>query len=224
MKTSEQITYERLKDMVVDNKLPKGEFLSQRKLAQSVGATLVTLRSSLRSLENDGLIENVPMWGVRIPVESEELIKERYYLREILEVGAVDKMLERDVSDAKIILMEKAAQCDAVELTGPESFKVFAKKHADLHLTITTLSGNKLLTRELTRLNFRSMMLSNSKYGWEMQGENLIAMHHQDFIRAIFGSNRQEVLHTVREHVRRGCVLELATLAKLNQIQEKKTV
>ncbi|MBL4702200.1 MAG: GntR family transcriptional regulator [Phycisphaeraceae bacterium] len=60
MKTSEQITYERLKDLIVDNKLPQGEFLSQRKLAESVGATLVTLRSSLRSLENDGLVENVP--------------------------------------------------------------------------------------------------------------------------------------------------------------------
>ena len=158
--------------------------------------------------------------GVRIPVESVESIKNRYYVREILEVGAVDKMLELEVPNAKTILMEKANKCDEVELTGPESFKVFADKHTDLHLTIATLSGNPLLFRELNRLNFRSMMLSNSKCGWEMQGESLIALHHQDFIHAIFSPNRSEALQAVREHVRRGCAMELATLAKLNQIQE----
>jgi DNA-binding GntR family transcriptional regulator len=224
MKTCEEVTYDRLKTLIVGNKLPQGEFLSQRKLAKSVGATLVTLRSSLRLLENDGLLENVPKWGVRIPVESEESIQERYYVRELLEVGAVDKMLDMNIPNSQNILMEKAEVCDEVKLTGPESFKDFAHKHTDLHLTITRLSGNKLLYRELNRLNFRSMMLSNSKYGWEMQGENLIAAHHQDFVRAIFAPNRQKALQAVRAHIRRGCTMELGTLRKLNQIKEEASV
>ena len=221
MKTSEEITYDRLKGLIINNKLPQGEFLSQRKLAESVGATIVTLRSSLRLLENDGLVENVPKWGVRIPVESEESIRERYYVRELLEVGAVDRMLELNAPSTRKVLMEKAAACDAVELNGPESFQDFARKHTDFHLTITQLSGNQLLCKELSRLNFRSMMLSNAKYGWEVQGENLNKSHHRDFVRAIFENDRTTALQVVKEHIRRGCRQEIETLKELNQIHEK---
>ena len=73
MKTSEEITYDRLKALIIENKLPKGEFLSQRKLAESTGSTIVTLRSSLRLLENDGLLENVPN-GVIVGQPSDLLL------------------------------------------------------------------------------------------------------------------------------------------------------
>lgn len=217
MKTSEEITYDRLKELIINNKLPHGEFLSQRKLAESVGATIVTLRSSLRLLENDGLLENVPKWGVRIPVENEESIKERYYVRELLEVGAVDRILELNVPNARQVLMEKATACDAVELNGPESFQDFANKHTDFHLTITLLSGNQLRYKELSRLNFRSMMLSNAKYGWEVQGENLNKSHHRDFVRTIFENDRLHALQSVKEHIRRGCMQEIETLKNIHQ-------
>ena len=221
MKTSEEITYNRLKNLIIDNKLPQGEFLSQRKLAESVGTTIVTLRSSLRLLENDGLLENVPKWGVRIPVESEDSIQERYYVRELLEVGAIDKMLDMHDPGIRVVLEKKAAECDAVKLTGPESFKNFAKKHTDLHLTIIRLSGNKLLCRELNRLNFRSMMLSNSKYSWAVHNENFSNSHHRDLIKKIFDIDRQEALKAAREHIRQGCMLELMTLKKLDRSKKE---
>ena len=216
MKTSEEITYDRLKTLIVNNKLPFGIFLSQRKLAESVGATLSTLRSCLRLLENDGLIENVPKWGVRIPVENDDSMKERYYVRELLEVGAVDKILERNDPKARAILEKKAVACDAIRLSNPESFKEFARIHTDFHMEIARLCGNKFLCQELSRLNFRSMMLSNSKYGWEMHGENINEAYHQDYIWNIFESDRQSALEAVRTHIRRGCVVELDTLRKIS--------
>ena len=221
MKTCEEVAYDRLKDLIINNKLPRGEFLSQRKLAESVGATLMSLRSSLRLLENDGLIENIPKWGVRVPVDNEESVKERYYVRELLEVGAVSKILELNVPNARDILMQKAEACDMVKFTDSESFKNFAKKHADLHLTLTRMSGNKLLHRELKRLNFRSMMLENAKYGWEMHHENKNERHHRDFIEAIFTGTRESALEAVLQHVRRGCVMELESLKQINQQQEE---
>lgn len=221
MKTSEETTYEKLRGLILEGELPAGEFLSQRMLAERTGAVVITVRSCLRRLENDGLIENVPKWGVRIPVESEEAIQERYYVRELLEVGAVEKMLSLNIPGARRTLLEKAAACDAVKLTGPESFQDFARKHADLHLTITRMSGNKLLHQELSRLNFRSMMLSNSKHGWELQGEHLNASHHRDFVRSLFDGDRQSALQAAREHIRRGCILELATLRMSTPTQEQ---
>lgn len=217
MKTCEEITYERLKERILCNELPQGEFLSQRKLAESVGATLMSLRSSLRLLENDGLIENVPKWGVRIPVESAESIKERYYVRELLEIGAVDQLLILNIPGAKESLMEKAKACDMVRRTDAESFREFAEKHAALHLAIAELCGNRLLFQQLNRLNFRSMMLQNARFCWETYDENTNATYHCNFIEAIFSGDRSEATETVRKHIRTGCRLELKTLEALNQ-------
>ena len=224
MRTSEQITYDRLKDLILENKLPRGEFLSQRKLAASVGATTMTLRSSLRLLENDGLVENVPKWGVRIPVETEEAIRDRYFLRELLEVGAVERLLCLNPPNARDILLRQAELCDTVEMADTNSFKDFAEKHTNFHLTIAELSGSKLLVRELARINFRSMMLINAKYGWELQNENLMGSLHRDFVQHLFAVDPDDALDAVRRHIRRGCDKELATLeTMLNRVDQQAT-
>lgn len=221
MKTCEEITYERLKSLIIGNRLPQGEFLSQRKLAESVGATIVTLRSSLRLLENDGLLENIPKWGVRIPVPDEKSIQDRYYVRELLEVGAVDKMLDNHDPAIRDILEKKAAECDKVKLIDEADYLKFARIHADLHLAITQLSGNELLSRELNRLNFRSMMLSNSQHAWAAHNEVYSDSYHRDFIQTLFNSSRAEALEAVREHIRDGCKWELITLQKNREALQK---
>jgi DNA-binding GntR family transcriptional regulator len=215
MKTCEEITYDCLKAMIIENKLPKGEFLSQRKLAKATGSTIVTLRSSLRLLENDGLLENVPKWGVRIPIENEELIRERYYVRELLEVGAWKLILDRKESQTREMLEDKAKACDAVQLTGPESYREFARVHGDFHASISKCCGNEILGRMLMRLNLRSIMLSNAKYGWEMHKEYLNKNHHHNFVTSVFDSENEAALQAVREHVRRGCEVELVSLARM---------
>jgi Transcriptional regulators len=211
-KTCEEVTCEKLRELILNNRLPQGEFLSQRKLAEAVGATIVTLRSSLRLLENDGLIENVPKWGVRIPVETEAEIRDRYYFRELIEVGAVSKMLEVNPPRAREILMEKARFCDSLKPDGEAAVRDFANAHMELHLAITRLSGNRYLENELARINFRSMMLSNAKRGWEMYRGLEEPDYHQNFVRKLFDSSCEEALDVVREHIRRGCSYELKVL------------
>ena len=127
MLTCEEKTYERLKQMILTGKLPQGEFLPQRGLAQQVGATIVTLRSALRLLGNDGLIENVPKWGVRIPVDTIKSVTDRYYVRELLEVGAAEKLLGNPTEDMQAELIGLAKECDRMAPDSPESYRGFAE-------------------------------------------------------------------------------------------------
>jgi len=216
MKTSEEITYDRIKQLILDNHFPQGEFLSQRKLAAEVGATIVTLRSSLRLLENDGLIENVPKWGVRVPVETEASLKDRYYFREILEIGAVRKIREENPFKAREILLLKAKICDELWPNTENSAQAFAQAHMELHLAVADLSGNQYLSTELRRINFRSMMLSNAKSGWEIYHQIEIPDYHCDFIRRLFDGTTAEAETAVSEHIRRGRDAELKVLAQNN--------
>ncbi len=214
MKTCEETAYDQLKQLILSGELPKGEFLPQRGLAQRVGATIVTLRSALRLLGNDGLIENVPKWGVRIPVDTGKTITDRYYVRELLEVGAAEKLLEHPTEAIKTELTALARECDRMTPYSPESYQNFAGKHIRLHLRMAELSGNQLLVQTLTRLNFRSMMLSNARNAWMIQLDYLQDAHHENFIRDLFRLPHDAALQSVRDHVRRGLRMELAVLKR----------
>lgn len=211
MLTCEEKTYYKLKEKILAGGFPVGEFLPQRSLASDVDATIVTLRSALRLLENDGLIENVPKWGVRIPAEDEASLRDRYFMREILELGAVQRIFElhRDDENIKATLLKLAKDCDEMKPETPDSYRMFAEKHAKLHHKIVEYSGSKLLVREIERLNFRSMMLTNSSRGWLQCNDYRFTTHHSDLIMALFSLPESEALEVMRKHIRYGLELEL---------------
>ncbi|MFA7671973.1 MAG: GntR family transcriptional regulator, partial [Sphaerochaetaceae bacterium] len=135
-KTKEEQAYLELKNLILEGKLPTQKFLSQRMLAATVNTNINTIRTALRLLENDNLIENVPQWGVRIPMETEEVLRDRYFLRELLEVGAVKLLIRRrkagnlDISS----IIEKARICDDIAREEPKDISKFSKAHLDFHL------------------------------------------------------------------------------------------
>ena len=211
MLTSEEKTYYRLKEKILEGGFPVGKFLPQRSLAADVDATIVTLRSALRLLENDGLIENVPKWGVRIPEEDEASLRDRYFLREVLELGAVKRMLELYRSDdqVKSLLLKLARDCDEMKPENPDSYREFAEKHIKLHHQIVEYTGSRLLVKEIERLNFRSMMLTNSSRGWLQCNDYRFTTHHSDLIMDLFTLPEAQALEAMRKHIRYGLELEL---------------
>src|SRR6056297_234479 len=84
--TSSEKAYRKLLEAILENKLERGEFISQRKLAVIAETSIVSVREALKRLEHEYLIEFIPKWGVRIPIETRERIIELYAVREALEV------------------------------------------------------------------------------------------------------------------------------------------
>ena len=209
--TKEDIAYNKLKTMILKDELPAGEFLSQRMLASKVNAAVVTVRGGLRRLENEGLIESVPKWGVRIPEENEQDLRDRYFIREILEAAAVERIRELKKPEHKAMLMKAAEKCDALKGTAKKVIYEFAQVHHDLHRMIAKFSESDLLKESLERINMRTMMLWNAKRGWGRGLDQNIG-HHAKLVRDIFSSNKQKALKAIREHVQRGLEFELNAL------------
>lgn len=204
--TEEELAYERLRQLIIDGELPVNEFLSQRKLADRVDTAVVTVRAALRSLENEGLIENVPHWGVRIPVETEEVLRDRYFMREVLEVAALKCILENDDSEHIEILFEKAKQCDRVEIEEPENLELFVRIHYEFHRAIAKWSGSPLLLEALDRIHLRSLMLYNARRGW---GRGRDRATHLKLMQDIVDGDWQHAKKVMRVHIRRGLQHEL---------------
>ena len=205
--TAEIKAYKILKDLIISGELPPDEFLSQRMLAKKVNGSVISVRGALRRLENDGLIESVPRWGVRIPKETEETIRDRYFIREILEAGAVERIVAAGNPEDAQVIRQAAATCDQMTIPDPKLIPVFAEKHLDFHICIARRSRSPLLVRFMERLNIKSMMLINAKRGWA-RGFEKSTTHHMDLADCILSGDRQQATKAIIQHVRKGLKAE----------------
>jgi DNA-binding GntR family transcriptional regulator len=212
-KTKEALAYEDLKELILAGRLPKDAFLSQRMLAQRVGTNITTVRTALRQLENDGLLENVPQWGVRIPVETEERLRDLYFMRELLEMGAVRRCVQsRGMVDVGLV-MEKAKRCDALARKLPENVVAFSQAHFDFHLELAKQSGSELLVQNLNRVHFRSWLLWHDVRLWKRR--NLV--DHEKLVNVIFSTSEDDAAEAIRRHIEGGLQAELGELRKLRE-------
>jgi len=209
--TQEDRVYDDLKTLILQGGLPQGEFLSQRMLASRVKSAVITVRGALRRLESDGLIESVPRWGVRIPPETEATVRDRYFLRAVLEVAAVRRIVADCPEALAQELRQRALDCDRVNTEAPEDEALFAERHLAFHLCIARLSGSPLLEQTLARLNLRSLMLLNAKRGWG-RGKDRSPTHHQDLAEAILSEDECRAVAAIQEHILRGLQYEMEVI------------
>lgn len=209
-KTNEELACEELRSLILSGELPKDKFLSQRMLAQMVDSNITTVRTALRQLENDGLIENVPQWGVRIPVETEERLRDLYFIRELLEVGAVQRLVQRRTTINAAIIVEKARHCDALARKLPDSLSEFSQAHFDFHMELARQSGSALLVQSLNRIHFRSWLLRHDRRLWTRRA----LVNHRKMIDIILNSGEEEAVAAIRKHIVGGLQIELAELQK----------
>jgi DNA-binding GntR family transcriptional regulator len=211
-KTKEEQAYIELKALILEGKLPTQKFLSQRMLAATVNTNISTIRTALRLLENDNLIENVPQWGVRIPLETEEVLRDRYFLRELLEVGAVKLIIRKRKSENLDIssIIEKASLCDKVAREEPKDISKFSKVHFDFHLELAQKSGSPLLLQSLEKIHFRSLIQSHAKRGWATGSH----INHQLLVDVILAGDEKIAIEEMTKHIKGGLESELNTLAQ----------
>jgi DNA-binding GntR family transcriptional regulator len=210
-KTNEELAFERLRRVIINGELPIGEFLSQRKLADIAGVAVVTVRTTLRALERDGLIENVPRWGVRIPQETEETITDRYFLRELLEVVAVRRFVERATARDVQALRELAAECDSLSIDGrPEDRAEYARVHFDLHQHVVECCGSPLLVETLDRVFLKSNLLYNARSQWVPDAAFTVS--HRGLVEDIVSGDLELAEQSTRRHIALGLQFELQAL------------
>lgn len=216
-RTKEELAYEQLKSLILAGELPKDEFLSQRKLAERVDTNLTTVRTALRQLENDGLLENVPQWGVRIPLETEERLRDLYFMRELLEVGAIRRLVQnRDSIDLRTI-KEKARRCDELARKMPQSLVEYNEAHYDFHMELAKQSGSELLVHSLNRIHFRSWLMQHDLRLWKRKD----LVNHQRMVDVIFSSPEKVAVSEIRNHILGGLESELVELRKSQEKNAK---
>ncbi|HEY6760032.1 MAG TPA: GntR family transcriptional regulator [Baekduia sp.] len=125
-----------LRERILDGQLAAGQRLVEAELSLAHGAARHTVRSALKALQTEGLVEIVPNRGARVAGLDADAMIALYELRTALEVEAAHLALAKhgdrlppSVHEAAEVL---ARACRRARPSGP----TVSRAHADLHTAI----------------------------------------------------------------------------------------
>ena len=98
-----------LRDAIVDGRTPAGARLREVQLARLFGTGRGTVREAIRHLVQEGLVEYEVHRGAFVRVLTPEEGPDVYLAREVVEVGAVKKVLEADANSVDALVASSEA-------------------------------------------------------------------------------------------------------------------
>ena len=195
--------YEQLKDRLLAGELRTGQFVSQRELADLLGATLNPVREAIRKLEAEGLINVYAQRGIQIVEGGPKAINDSYDYRLLLETNAVKHLIAR--ADAE----EIAAIAAKVE----QSLQAMAKSPKDLTVRIEALDcdyqfhkdlidfqKNEIISKHYS-LNAARLRLFRASLGEPLQRLEVAAKEHLEILDACGARNADLAVARLSEHV-----------------------
>lgn len=134
--------YKRLKEMIRNGELKRGEKLVQERLAEALGVSRTPLRKALLALEKEYLVESIPRKGMYLRVLDYKEIIDIYVCREALEGMAVRLLAE--TKDGAVVAQLKAC-FGAFTSGGVINSDAYAAADEMFHSLLIKLTANKPL-------------------------------------------------------------------------------
>jgi DNA-binding GntR family transcriptional regulator len=143
--TTEQVLTE-LRDAIVDGRIPQGVQLREVHLARQLGTGRSAVREAIRQLVQEGLVDHELHRGAVVRVISLAEYGDVYGAREVIETGAVRRVLENEEVDTAPLRAALDELADALTADGHLSDEAIA---ADVrfHQELVRLGGSPRLTR-----------------------------------------------------------------------------
>ncbi len=132
-------TYRRLKDALLEGRFRAGTKLEAMRLADDFGVSMTPVRDSLNQLVGEGLVDLTPGEGFRVPLLTEQA------LRDILQVNAL-LLTEAPDTDSKSLQIDEASS---------DTQGAYADRLAHVFRGIAANSGNRFRVHLVERISDR---------------------------------------------------------------------
>lgn len=206
-----QRAYAHLQRKLLNGELVAGSVLSEQSLATEIGMSRTPVREAIRSLEHEGVLEQVPRYGtiVRRPERSD--LVELYELREAVEPFAVAKaartLLAEDVISLRRLcdeigsLIRELMKAKLPSLNAAQMQRLLG---ADLgfHLLLLRAAGNQRMMKIVSE----SRLLTGI-FGTQRQAHTAAVLEqtHQDhlsILAAVEAGNAKAASRAMLDHIR----------------------
>jgi len=197
---------DRLREMIIESKLPPGERLNERHLCEWMDVSRTPLREALRLLAHDGLVAVIPNRGAFVAQMSPEAVRQTFEIIGALEALAAG-LARRSITDAEV--GETAAL--TFEMQAGHDLPEYYLLNRVVHDAILAASRNAVLDEMAHRLNLRIQNLrfrSNLDVGkW-----NAAVKEHQQMVELLRARDGAGLARLMRTHLARKAEAVLAML------------
>ena len=195
---SEDSVYQKLKTAIRKKYIRQGSQLVEVALAQQLGVSRTPVRSAIKRLEAEGLVNSIPNRGAFVITPTQREIKETFLVRAQLEVMAT-RLTTTNITPEQIEELRKLTQAET---------SVFDKNNLDeyyavndsLHLKIAEFSGNKVLFSYINELLDRTriyLILYDPFYKIEYSPTK----EHETIVEAIANGDPDRACAALKNHI-----------------------
>ena len=209
-----QEAYDRLKDEILESRLPPGVYSPEPEIAARLGMSRTPVREALLRLEADGLVELVPRRGARIVPVSIDDMREIYEILTALEPEAAAHVALNHEDDDELSDLIEATD-DMERAIAEDDLDAWAAADNRFHRRLLNLHNNKRMTEFILKLfdqthRVRNMTLRLRKKPTRSTREHrkilqLMKARNADRTRDVFRWHRQRAaneLLTILENYR----------------------
>lgn len=138
-----------IRQEILSGRIRPGQRIRLRTLEDQFGVSHIPIREALRSLEAEGLVDNIPQRGAIATALSVEELTEVYDLRRLLEPAVAERSIPKLTKDQLRLSGEALDQLRAIpgEWASPE----FPEAHRRFHWLLLEPGATSLIQRVLTQ-------------------------------------------------------------------------
>jgi len=191
--------YHVLKDAILSLGYRPGEILRKSEICDALGVSRTPVAEAIAKLANEGLVDVVPQAGTFVARFSMDEIREGAFLREALELAAVEHVAQA-ITDEQIAQLQQNLQAQ-YQLVEADDIDGFYQKDAEMHDLIMSFTGFK----RLSRLAATSWVQVNRARRLNLPSPNRIQatiQEHQQIVTAIAARDPQAARQATRYHLR----------------------
>ena len=174
-----------------------GQRLTFADLAQQLGVSRTPVNNALSILAKEGYLDFVPNQGYSVHKLTKDEAESLYEIREILEVGTVEKAIDK-ITDDKITVLERRMQDYESAISDHVHRKLFLLD-TEFHSGLIEMVGNKFLTERYQDICLRIVLRFRTE-DLRMERISDIIHEHQELLEAVKDRQADQLRKLIQNH------------------------
>ncbi|WP_114662757.1 GntR family transcriptional regulator [Polynucleobacter necessarius] len=203
-----EVTFQKLRSLLVEGKISPGSKLNERELAESLNVSRTPIREAICRLAADGLVELIANRGaIAVQLSLEDVIHTFNVIADL--EGFSGELAANNISDATLCELE-ALQYEMMASYARRDLSSYYKLNLQIHHLINQAANNPVLSQLFTQVNARieALRFRSNQDGvkWKKAVEE-----HQEMLDALKARDPKRMRKIMTQHVhhKRGVVVQL---------------
>ena len=189
--------YSSIKEMMLNYDIIPGQRLIFVDLAEQLGVSRTPVNNALSILAKEGYLDFVPNQGYSVHKLTKEEAESLYEIREILEVGTIDKAI-RLMTDEKFKALERK-KADYEKAMSDRVHRRLFLLDTEFHASLIEMVGNKFMTERYRDICQRIVLRFRTE-DLRMERIQDIVREHERLLNAVRARQPEKIKKLVQDH------------------------